>query len=86
MRGLMREMAGWAIGGIAGLQAAADCVLLRVPDNITPVIMIVVILAVGSAAVRRMQKSTAARKPRRRKVQMYDLKEIETPDWPMIEI
>ena len=31
-------------------------------------------------------KVTETKKPKRRKVQMYDLREIETPDWPMYEI
>ena len=85
-----RELIGWGVGLIAGLQAMADCILLRIPDNITSIIVIVVMLAVGSMTVRGLDRlAELTRKPvarRRNKVRMYNLKETATPDWPMVEI
>lgn len=90
MRGkLLREVVGWNIGLVIGLQVLADCILLRLSSGTTVLLMVAAILFTGNQAVKaldRWAEQDSCRKPRHRKVRMYNLKEIQTPDWPMIEI
>ena len=74
----------------AGLQSMVDCIWLGVPDNVTPAIVVAVVLIMWYVLIGRQQLQEERRrqqkKRRRNHVPMYNLKEIATPDWPMIEI
>ena len=78
-----RRVMGWLIGMAAGLQAVADCVLLHVPNNITPIIMIMVYVVVGQLAIRALSKwaeLTRKQRPKHRKVTMYTIGPERAPE------
>lgn len=81
---LKRELLGWTIGGVASLQAMADCILLKVPNNVTPIIMLVVYAAVGVLAVRRLHRWAELTKANKRKhhrpVKMYTIGPEKAPE------
>lgn len=78
-----RELLGWTISGVASLQAVADCVLLHVPNNITPIIMIMVYVVVGQLAIRALNKwaeLTRKQRSKHRKVTMYTIGPERAPE------
>ena len=83
-----RELVACVIGLVAGLQAMADCILLKASSGTTVIIMVAVILLVYHYIRKALDEWAERTRPKQkhRKVKMYNLKEIETPDWPMIEI
>lgn len=64
---MIKEMKAGILSGVAALQIMVDCMVLGVPNNITPIIMIAVVAVVW--AVKR------PRPVKRRKPVFYDLKE-----------
>ena len=89
MRGKdLRELVAVVIGMVAGLQATADCILLKASSGTTVIIMVAVLLVVYRYSFKALNRWAEQSKPKQkhRPVKMYNLKEIETPDWPMIEV
>ena len=72
------------IAFVLALQAMVDCLVLRVPDSIIPIVVIVVVSGVWWKVLKALEKRDRKRRRRRSEVHIYNLKAEN--EWPMIEV